>query len=290
MANISTSSLFHFTSTLENLISILTNGFYPRYCLENFEFSDDVPALHAIPMVCFCDIPLSQIENHLNSYGRYGIGLTKSWGEKKRINPVMYIKNNSALNNCIDGLNNSSEKLYANILESSGKDTEDIIKIMLDHKTKKSTEQLSKLQNMLTLWSEPVYNFHQFLKYWLFIIRYLKPYEGYSFKDEKRQYRRFYDEREWRFIPIIPHRDIPEFLSKEEYHDHQILSANNSKLEERSLTFEPKDIRYIILNKNSEIHKTVDGLRKIYDSKFTSDQIDILTTKIITCESFLEDV
>jgi hypothetical protein len=48
-------------------------------------------------MVCFCDIPLSQIANHVNTYGRYGIGMKKDWGVLNRLNPVVYLSEYSHL-------------------------------------------------------------------------------------------------------------------------------------------------------------------------------------------------
>ncbi len=97
---ISANALFHFTNSYERLISILSNNFYPRYCIEDMSIIvDDYEDFRynevAIPMVCFCDIPLSQITNHTSVYGNYGIGLTKEWGINKGLNPIMYSLNNS---------------------------------------------------------------------------------------------------------------------------------------------------------------------------------------------------
>jgi len=42
-------------------------------------------------MICFCDLPLSLIRKHLETYGNFGIGLKKAWGIKNGITPVLYI-------------------------------------------------------------------------------------------------------------------------------------------------------------------------------------------------------
>lgn len=91
---ISSNTLFHFTNKYEHLISILENDFRPHYSLEDFNvIFPGEPANYlklGIPMVSFCDIPLSQTEEHLSIYGHYGIGLTKEWGKRNGITPVLY--------------------------------------------------------------------------------------------------------------------------------------------------------------------------------------------------------
>ncbi|WP_072008674.1 abortive infection system antitoxin AbiGi family protein [Hymenobacter sp. IS2118] len=92
---LSSNTLFHFTKSREILTLILTNEFSPRYCLEDFTMlgitEADKTALElAVPMICFCDIPLSKIRYHLSCYGNYGIGMKKSWGIKKRVTPIIY--------------------------------------------------------------------------------------------------------------------------------------------------------------------------------------------------------
>ena len=85
---ISSNSLFHFTNSAERLVGILKHTFRPRYCLEDLRMfttsldeDEEGSWLElAIPMVCFCDIPLSKIKHHLTFYGNYGIGFDKRMG------------------------------------------------------------------------------------------------------------------------------------------------------------------------------------------------------------------
>src|SRR5688572_23249447 len=90
---ISANTLFHFTNSIDNLLNILRNEFRPRFCLENYNLlrlrvPAEVGFEFAVPMVCFCDLPLSQTGAHLSVYGDYGIGMTKVWGQRKGITPV----------------------------------------------------------------------------------------------------------------------------------------------------------------------------------------------------------
>ena len=80
---ISSNTLFHFINKREYLINILSNNFRPRYCFENLSClypNAGIPELldNAVPMTCFCDIPLSNIGNNLATYGNYGLGLSDS--------------------------------------------------------------------------------------------------------------------------------------------------------------------------------------------------------------------
>ena len=72
--------------------NILKTGFAPRYCLEDINwagFEDD--DFVAFPIVCFCDIPLSRITDHVQFYGKFGIGMKQSWAIANGLNPVIYV-------------------------------------------------------------------------------------------------------------------------------------------------------------------------------------------------------
>lgn len=91
---LSSNSLFHFTSKIDNIKDILQNGFWPKYCRESNWKKDYID--FAVPMVCFCDIPLSLILEHITFYGGFGIGVSKKWIlEQKTITPVQYVSSGS---------------------------------------------------------------------------------------------------------------------------------------------------------------------------------------------------
>lgn len=99
--NISSSSLFHFTNSLDNLESIISvKGFFPRFCLESQDNLRDNLELY-YPMVCFCDIPLSKITKHMDMYGGYGIALRREWGITCKLTPVLYPDKDTRLSNMI---------------------------------------------------------------------------------------------------------------------------------------------------------------------------------------------
>jgi len=101
---ISANTLFHFTKSIDNLRNILTHTFSPRYCLEHIDNISKEAIDLAIPMVCFCDIPLSQIKDHVNTYGEYAIGLSKEWAMSNGISPVFYLHYGSLTNEMINKL------------------------------------------------------------------------------------------------------------------------------------------------------------------------------------------
>ncbi len=92
---ISSSTLFQFTSQRETLEKILDTQFlWPRYCTEyywdKYRFS--------FPMMCLCDIPLSQSANHIKHYGKFGIGISKKWANRvKELSTIIYTRRNSIL-------------------------------------------------------------------------------------------------------------------------------------------------------------------------------------------------
>lgn len=93
---ISANTLFRFVTDIQWLKKALKDcAFEPRYCIEYDKKQQD-GSYYAIPMVCFCDITLTEINEHVNDYGCYGLGLAKQWA-KKNISSVIYFNNQESL-------------------------------------------------------------------------------------------------------------------------------------------------------------------------------------------------
>jgi hypothetical protein len=105
MPILSSSSLFHFTKALDNLIGILSSGFRFSTVREPYPqmgWGDSPLTSLGIQrtfidnnVVCFCDIPLTQTLNHREQYRSYAIGLSKKWAIQNHVTPVRYVHSNS---------------------------------------------------------------------------------------------------------------------------------------------------------------------------------------------------
>ncbi len=106
-------TLFHFTKNLDVLKSILKHGFFPKYSLEDIAWfiAQEIDAV-AFPVVSFCDIPLSRIGDHVNFYGRYGIGMKQDWGIRKGFNPIVYVSETSDLADLMQRISKSCVAAY----------------------------------------------------------------------------------------------------------------------------------------------------------------------------------
>jgi hypothetical protein len=292
--NISANTLFHFTSSRQFLLSILSNGLYARYSLENFESLINDTAELVFPMTCFCDIPLSQVKRHTNIYGKYAIGLTKKWGMENKINPVIYTYPNSTtadlLNSILSELGNffnieeeHKPKKIRRKKPNSGNDFYfDLQEILKDPTFKYKAETAQKIQEL-----------NEQLGYFL---KYIKPYEGkfYRNNDYLENSVKFYEEREWRFIPdrkSITNAKLKDSFKAEYYKNPVKRRAINIKLSKHSkLVFKPNDIRFIIVQKDNEIPEMLNELEKIFGSTASYKDLKLLGTRLISIEQIIEDI
>lgn len=289
--NISANTLFHFTTSKRALLSILENGLYVRYSLENYESLISGKAELVFPMVCFCDIPLSQVKRHTGTYGQYAIGLTKDWGMKNKINPVIYTYPNSTTANILNELVAELDQFF-NIKEDEkpnfqkSEKNQDLVRL-----TKESLPGIGS-----STWHK-VRDLQDKLGHFL---KYIKPYEGAFYRDDKemRCSVRFYEEREWRFtLPkgffswIDKGWDIKDSFKAEYYKNPVKRRAINIKLAKHiKLEFEPSDIRFIIVNKESEIPAMFDKIEQIFQDRATMREVKLLGTRLISLEQILEDL
>ena len=254
MSPISSESIFHFTKYKNNLIGILQNEFYPGLCFERYELKDRVVEGY-FPMVSFCDIPLSQIRDHIKTYGSYGIGMSKKWAEKMGLNPVLYIKKNSQLSCHID--------------------TQIQTLISMVKKKYMPKEGLSDVDSIR--------------KALLSILTYVKPFEGTFLKGKKKKTPiKFYNEREVRYVPPAEKINDTFILTKKQYSDVSIMGEFISNLRKVRLSFGPDDIKYIIIKNENEIPWMAEKLRDIKE-KYKNETVQKLLTRIITSRQIKED-
>ena len=246
---LSSNTLIHITKNKTSLKGILSNDFKIKYCLEKTR-SASFDYIFGVPMVSFCDIPLSQVKNHIKSYGSYGIGLSREWAIKNGLNPVLYIEENSVL------AEHTFDVLYDKVLEN------------------KKVEELTETELALADFFRYTKNYQGELKR--------------NGKLIKKDYR-FSDEREWRYCPeknIL--KKSPYIIDKHEHYIKN-KSKYNNPISKLRLKFSPDDITYIIIKSEKEISEFVRFLEDTKGKNFTLEQVRRLTTRIITTEQIHTD-
>lgn len=165
-SKISSKLLYHFTSDVKVIVSILENGFWPMTAIEDISFMlpNYEDAKVGIPMVCFTDIPIELADEHRKEYGLYGLGMKKEWGMKNGLNPISYMLKDSEIYNAYNHLQFVAVE-NAKRLGEINKDGSKTVEKMMD----------------------------AFMNYAGFI----KEYSD----DMTLNSKPFYDEREWRYLP-----------------------------------------------------------------------------------------
>ena len=129
---------------------------------------------------------------------------------------------------------------------------------------------------------------------------FIKLYKGTITVGTRKKTTIFYNERDWRYI--LPKDIIINLLNKEldnthtdkafleEHHFNNKSSVDkiNKINESYGITFEPKDINYIIVEKEEEILPLISDLL-IIKGKYSYEDVQILTTRIISMERINED-
>ena len=246
--------LFHFTN-IDALYGILKETFKVYYSLEKIS-GKSKPLEFGVPMVSFCDLKLSELKTHMENYGNYGIGLTKEWAFRSNLNPVFYVNEKSlVINKYISGVN----KLYAETKRDGLND---------DH----FFSLLESYDSTLGMY------------------RFIKNYQGKLKRKNKPIINnfRFADEREWRYVPDTPGLEFP-FAPKEFFDTEEKKAELNLKVSHLKLSFQADDIKYLIVEHDSEIDDLIshlDNAKVHYDNKTKRR----LASRILTAEQIHNDV
>jgi hypothetical protein len=252
---VSANTLFHFTRERDSLLSILQGAFIPNYCMEDLtSVLSNGPIYDVfVPMVCFCDIPLSQINDHLTNYGSYGIGLKKSWGIKKGISPVLYVAPHSR-----------TAQLVRRVVKEAG------------HDRFKSS---SIRQDLL--------DFYKYVKAYegMELPRGVEPEKGIS----KKVTRTYYNEREWRYSPLRLKAYAAAFGNAHEVTNQN----NRLKAEERLAfqAGDVKYIIVAKENEISKTIRLIEGLKNISGThRLSPSAVRLLASRVISAEQIGSDM
>jgi len=182
-------------------------------------------------------------------YGYYGLGLSKDWGKRHGISPVLYCYPESItareLKEVIDWA--------SNVGGGAVPDGWDY-----------------------------VFRLKQFTK----------PYVGSLIRGGRRYDNvRFYDEREWRYVPT-PDECAPHYygMSEREFMDLDLRShANGCVQEVCCLSFDPDDIKYIIVAREDEILPMIEMINVVKSPKYDEDTRRVLSSRVISAEQIESD-
>lgn len=118
---------------------------------------------------------------------------------------------------------------------------------------------------------------------------FVKPYEGNLWRQSGPVNNvRFYDEREWRFVPTMSNQDR-KVLAKDQFLDDETRHHANRKLAESfRIGFEPNNIKYLIVRLEEEIVPFIREVERI-KGKYGYDEVKLVTSRVISAEQIRSD-
>jgi hypothetical protein len=120
--------------------------------------------------------------------------------------------------------------------------------------------------------------------------RYIKNYQGTLFRKNKTNHTyRFYDEREWRYVPAIGDKRVEAWLDEAQYKAYRGTSKIKPLIENVTLNFTSDDIKYLMVKSSKEIPKLINVIQKVTNLSKNPTDAAILTTKILTVEQLNKD-
>lgn len=238
-------TLFHFTKSKDALLSIMKEGFWPRFCQEDISWTGIVDCgFMAYPMVSFCDIPISRLDEHIDFYGRFGIGLSREWAVKNELNPVLYI---------------SGQNIVARMIGE------------------------------ITTWGMtlPVDSKVAFAQSCSGLFSFIKPTEGTMKIAENSKWKEFYQESEWRYVPVDT--NIRCALGASDFENTEFRRIENEKIKKHcKLCFDSNDVKYIFVPTDFEIPEVVDFI-EMQLTNHSDLERKILMSRVISLQSIMSD-
>lgn len=218
-SRISSKYVTHFTRQFDTILKIVDNGFRPNECNEFQIYRQDYLELevlndwytalaggienienliHQVPMICFSDIPYKMTSVHRKKYGKYCIALSKKWAIKKGLSPLIYVPKDS--------------KIHAILISITS--------------LKKSISRLSIADDD----NYPhILNLNRQID---LLCEFVKPYIN------KINNYKFYDEREWRYTPVINHADPDNLDNYLKFNKNDFLFAIVQNTKEKNVLLE----------------------------------------------------
>ena len=257
-------ALFHFTKKIESLESILTCKYFEVSYAKEIIFSSKSRFVMGIPMVSFCDIRLSQLNEHTIKYGSFGLGMHKSWGERMGLNPVLYMSKQCSL------FKKYNDRMLG-LSQSVGK--------FVNEEGKSHPDFLRKVKNYRET-ANPV--------------RYMKNHQGTLNRVGKKPISnyRFADENEWRYVPGVMETEhfvvsVPSEKRTRRDHKHWKSKFNDElKNKKLRLPFNINDIKYIIVEGEEELDLVISILKK----SFPEGEVDKLISRLFCSKQIYDDL
>jgi hypothetical protein len=251
MSPLSSDTLFHFTSRLEHLLDILTNEFCPHYSLEDVSPIAGPKHHDAARAIAFPLVSFCDIP------------LSQTAAHMQTYGPyAIGLKKEWAMKQGVTPV------LYFHPASGTTTAITDLLQLHRNQGNRISeTPMVTPISRLAC---------------------FLKPYEGEFYRsDAPPTHVRFYDEREWRYVPAQATK--APIMSKADWIDVAKRRAANAPARALSpLSFVPTDIRYIVVATESEILPMIRDIQRI-KGKYSSDEVQTLTSRLLSAEHIRAD-
>lgn len=212
----------------------------------------------------FCSYNIKGTQ-HNESYGHYGIGLSKDWANENGLNPVIYMSKHSSV---FDNYNLEIRSLKS-----------ELDKLLKHVEEMKSSGTKSQLTNAKRKYNSALLSYKRIVD----PLRYMKNYQATLKRRNGPEIPNyiFADEREWRFVPDIENSTgKPVIAAPKNISTQDGKRKYNEFYDNDRLPFSHKDIKYVIVKHESDVEKMMVFLHEKYGSK-SSLIPRVLSTELI---------